>query len=165
MLAKWIQKFRSSSRGYFLTLFKPGFSGFVWPGGGFHPLPENNVTIKVGQWNLAHVCTCQKTTPVSNLVAIAQSVTSLWRHNGIIKISLTAISKVLHMFVNQVFICYENFASLFITLFGRLECWLHFNRKIAKSLKKLSNTAAGKTTKIIKILDLFRNADVIKIFR
>ena len=45
------------------TLFQPGFFGFLWPGeeGGFHhPPPENNVTVELGQWNLAHVCSCQK---------------------------------------------------------------------------------------------------------
>ena len=69
------------------------------------------------------------------------------------------------MFVSQVLFRYENFASIFIWLFGRLACCaLHFNRKIAKSLKKLSNTGLQKTTKIIKILDLFRNADVSKLF-
>ena len=40
-------------------------------------------------------------------------------------------------YVNQVLFRYENFASIFIRLFGRLE--LHFNQKIAESLKKLSN--------------------------
>ena len=46
-------------------------------GGLHHPPPGSNVTVTLGQSNLAHVCTCQKTTPVSNLAAIAQSVTSL----------------------------------------------------------------------------------------
>ena len=41
------------------------------------PPPENNVTVELGQGNLAHVFTCQKTTPVPNLVAIDQSMTSL----------------------------------------------------------------------------------------
>ena len=69
------------------------------------------------------------------------------------------------MFVNQVLFRYENFTSIFIWLFGRLECCsLHFNRKIAKSLKKLSNTGLQKYTKIIKISGLFRNADVSKRF-
>ena len=50
------------------------------------------------------------------------------------------------MFVNQVLFRYENVASIFIWLFGILECCsLHFNRKIAKVLKKLSNS--GPSTK------------------
>ena len=32
-----------------LTLFKPGFFGFLRQGGGFHPPPENNVTVELGQ--------------------------------------------------------------------------------------------------------------------
>ena len=35
------------------------------------PPPENNVTVELGQWNLAQAFACQKTTPVPNLVAIA----------------------------------------------------------------------------------------------
>ena len=40
---------------------------------------------------------------------------------------------------------------------------LHFRQKIAKSLAKIKFWAE-KATKIIKISDLFENADVIKIF-
>ena len=55
------------------------------------------------------------------------------------------------MFVNQVLFRYENFASTFIGLFGTLECCsLHFNRKIAKSLKKLSNSGLQKPLKSSK---------------
>ena len=63
-----------------LTLFKPGFFWLSVTGGVDSTPPENNVTVDLGRWNLAHVCTCQKTTPVPNLVAIARLVTSLWRH-------------------------------------------------------------------------------------
>ena len=134
-----------------ISLFSPRYNS-SWLGDllcplSFHPPPENNVTVKLGQWNLAHVRTCQKATPVPNLVAIAQSVTSL----HVINVSSTAIPKVLHMFVNQVLLRYENFASIFIWLFGMLEyCSLHFNRKIAKSLKKLSNTGLQKPLKSSK---------------
>ena len=52
------------------------------------------------------------------------------------------------MFVNQVLFRYENFAGIFFLLFGMLEyCSLHFNRKIAKSLKKMSNTGLQKPLK------------------
>ena len=45
------------------------------------------------------------------------------------------------MFGNQVLFRYGNFASIFVSLVGMLECCsLHFTRKIAKSLKKLSNS-------------------------
>ena len=55
------------------------------------------------------------------------------------------------MFVNQVLLRYENFASIFIGLCGMLECCsLHFNRKIAKSLKKLSNSGLQKPLKSSK---------------
>ena len=50
-----------------LTLFKPGFLAFYDRGGScwFHPPPQKyNVSVELGQWNLAHVCTCQKTTPL-----------------------------------------------------------------------------------------------------
>ena len=44
------------------------------------------------------------------------------------------------MFVNQVLCRDQNVASIFFGLFGMLDCCsLHFSRKIAKSLKKLSN--------------------------
>ena len=44
------------------------------------------------------------------------------------------------MFVNQVLGRDQNVPSRFFGLFGMLECCsLHFSRKIAKSLKKLSN--------------------------
>ena len=69
------------------------------------------------------------------------------------------------MFVNQVLFRNENVASDFFLLFGMLEyCSLHFNLKIAKFLTKQSEFWAAKTTKIIKISDLFESADVIKIF-
>ena len=55
------------------------------------------------------------------------------------------------MFVNQVLFHYEKSAGIFISLFGMLECYsLHFNRKIAKSLKKLSNTGLQKPLKSSK---------------
>ena len=45
------------------------------------------------------------------------------------------------MFVNQVLFRYENVASEVFLTFRMLECWsLHFNRKIAKSLTKQSNS-------------------------
>ena len=60
----------------------------------------------------------------------------------------TAIMKVLHMFVNQVLFRHENVASDFFLLFGMLEyCSLHFNRKIAKSLTKQSNSGLQKPLK------------------
>ena len=40
--------------------------------------------------------------------------------------------------LTQVLLRYENVASVLIWLFGMLE--LHFNRKIAKSVMKLSNS-------------------------
>ena len=57
------------------------------------------------------------------------------------------------MFVNflQVLYCYENFVSTFILFFEMLECCsLHFNWKIAKSLKKLSNSGLQKPLKSSK---------------
>ena len=56
-----------------LTLFKPGFfvASCDWGEGWIPPPPENNVTVELGHWKLVHICTCQKTTPVPNLVAIA----------------------------------------------------------------------------------------------
>ena len=55
------------------------------------------------------------------------------------------------MFVNQVLFHYENVASIFILFFGMLECCpLHFNRKIAKSLMKLSNSGLQKPLKSLK---------------
>ena len=51
-----------------------------------------------------------------NLVVIARSVS----HYDVINVSLTAISKVLHMFVNQVLFRDENVASKF---FDFMECW------------------------------------------
>ena len=69
------------------------------------------------------------------------------------------------MFINQVLFRYENVANEFFLLFGMLEyCSLHFNRKIAKSLTKLSNSGLQKPLKSSKFVDLFENADVIKIF-
>ena len=45
------------------------------------------------------------------------------------------------MFVNQVLFRYESVASVFIRLFGMLECCsLHGNQKIAKSVMKLPNS-------------------------
>ena len=68
--------------------------------------------------------------------------------NDVINVSSTAISKVLHMFVNQVLFRHENVASDFFLLFGMLEyCSLHFNRKIAKSLTKQSNSGLQKPLK------------------
>ena len=49
----------------------------TWGGVGFHPPPGNNVTVELGQWNLARVCTYQKTNSMPNLVAKAPLVTSL----------------------------------------------------------------------------------------
>ena len=50
------------------------------------------------------------------------------------------------MFVNQVLFYHENVASDFF--FGMLEyCSLHFNRKIAKSLTKQSNSGLQKPLK------------------
>ena len=43
-------------------------------------------------------------------------------------------------------------------------CSLLFTRKIAESFMKRSIFWAAKATKIIKILDLFKNADISKIF-
>ena len=43
-------------------------------------------------------------------------------------------------------------------------CSLHFNRKILESFMKRSNYGLQKPPKIIKILDLFKNADISKIF-
>ena len=60
-----------------LTLFKPGFFWLSLTRGWNPPPPENNVAVELGQCNFAHVFTCQKITPVLNLVAIAQSMTSL----------------------------------------------------------------------------------------
>ena len=52
------------------------------------------------------------------------------------------------MFVNQVLFRHENVASDFFLLFGMLEyCSLHFNRKIAKSLAKQSNSGLQKPLK------------------
>ena len=68
------------------------------------------------------------------------------------------MSKVLHMIVNQVLFCYENVAS---EVFYFLECWNVVHYQISKESIKFW---AAKPTKIIKISDLFENADVIKIF-
>ena len=55
------------------------------------------------------------------------------------------------MFVNQVLFRYENFASIFICLFGMLGCCsIHFNRRKAKSLKKLLNSGLQKQLKSSK---------------
>ena len=39
-------------------------------------------------------------------------------------------------------------------------CFLHFNRKIAECFIKKVKFWAAKTIKIIKILDIFKNADI-----
>ena len=89
----------------------------------------------------------KKATPVPNLVAIARSVKSLWRHQCLFDSHI----KGLHMFVNQVLFRYENFAGICIWLFGILECCsLHFNQNIAKSFKKLSNSGLQKPLKSSK---------------
>ena len=122
-----------------LTLFNPGFFGFLWPGW-ISPPPENNVTVELAQWNLAQVCICQRTTSMPNLVAIAQLVTSLWRHQYF-------LDSIIEDFVNQVLFRYENVATIFIWLFGMLECCsLHLNRKI----KKLSTSGPQKPLKSSK---------------
>ena len=55
------------------------------------------------------------------------------------------------MFVNQVLFGHENVDSDFVLLFGMLEyCSLHFNRKIAKSLTKQSNSGLQKPLKSSK---------------
>ena len=55
------------------------------------------------------------------------------------------------MFVNQVLCRDQNVASRFFGLFGMLECCsLHFSRKIAKSLKKLSNYGLQNPLKSLK---------------
>ena len=55
------------------------------------------------------------------------------------------------MFVNQVLFRHENVASDFFYFFGMLEyCSLHLNRKIAKSLTKLSNSGLQKPLKSSK---------------
>ena len=106
--------------------------------------PENNITVELGQWNVAHVCTCQKTTSVPNLVAIARSVTSLWRHQCFFDNDIKGFAYV----CKSSFISLWNFPSTFIWLFGILgSCSLHFNLKIAKSLKKLLNSGLQKPLK------------------
>ena len=56
------------------------------------------------------------------------------------------------MFVNQVLFRHENVASDFFLLFGMLEYWsLHFNRKVAKSLMKQSNSGLQKPLKSSEI--------------
>ena len=55
------------------------------------------------------------------------------------------------MFINQVLFRYENVTSIFISFFGMPECCsLHFNRKIAKSFKKLLNSWLQKPLKSSK---------------
>ena len=52
------------------------------------------------------------------------------------------------MFLNQVLFRHENVVSDFFLLFGMLECCsLHFNRKIANSLTKQSNSGLQKPLK------------------
>ena len=66
----------------------------------------------------------------------------------VINVSSTEISKVSHMFVNKVLFRYENVASIFISLFGMLECCsLHFNRKIPECLMKRSNSGLQRPPK------------------
>ena len=64
----------------------------------FHDQETLLLTIKLG--TCSHL---PKTTPVPNLAAITQSVTSLRRQQCF----LTAISRALHMFVNEVLFRYE----------------------------------------------------------
>ena len=87
-------------------------------------------------------CTCQKTNPVPNLVAIAQLMTSLRRHQYFFDSDIKG-------FVNQVLFRNENVASIWP--FGMLECRsLHFNWKIAKSFNKMSNSGLQKLLKSSK---------------
>ena len=66
----------------------------------------------------------------------------------VINVSSTAISKVSHMLENQVLFRYKNVASVFIWLFGMLECCsLHINWKIAESFMKRSNSGLQKPLK------------------
>ena len=67
------------SRNHILALFQAGIFLFslTRERSGFHPPPENNVTIELGQGNLAHNCVFLKATPMPNLVVIAQSMVSL----------------------------------------------------------------------------------------
>ena len=71
-----------------LTLFQPGFFGLSMTGGllfwtfcdwgdGLHPPSENNVIVELRQLNLEQLFTSIKTTPVPNLIVIAQSMPSL----------------------------------------------------------------------------------------
>ena len=69
--------------------------------------------------------------------------------NDVIIVSSTVISKVFHVFVNQVLFRYENVASVLIRLFGMLECCLlHSNQKIDKSVMKLSNSGLQNPQKL-----------------
>ena len=55
-----------------------GFLLAFYEFGGVESLPsEKDVTVELGQCNLAQICTSLKTAPVPNLVIIAQSMTSL----------------------------------------------------------------------------------------
>ena len=59
------------------------------------------------------------------------------------------------MFVNHTLFRYVNVASIFICIFGMLECCsLHFNRKNGQISQETVNFSAAKATKIITILDL-----------
>ena len=58
--------------------------------------------------------------------------------------NVTVESKVSHMFVNQVLFRYKNFAKTFYMLEC---CSLYFNRKIAKSVLKMSNSGLQKPLK------------------
>ena len=126
--------------------FNPILAGlflFSLTGGWILPPLENDVPVELGQWNLAHFCTCLKTTPVSNLVEL-----NPWRHYNVINVSLTAISKVSRMFVYQDLSRYKSIASVFIWLSGMLECCsVHSNWKIAESFIKRSNSALQKPLK------------------
>ena len=65
-----------------------------------------------------------------------------------INVSSAAISKVSHIFANQVLFRYKNVASIFIWLFGMLECCsLYFDKKIAESFMKRSNSGLQKPLK------------------
>ena len=67
--------------------------------------------------------------------------------------------------VNQDLFHYENVGSIFIWLFGMLECCsLHFNRKNSQISQETVKFWAAKAIKIIKILDLFGNAGSSKFF-
>ena len=113
--------FQHSANRVCLTLFQLNFLASYDRGGG----GGNNVTVELGQWNLAHTFSSAKPTLVPNLVVIVSSMTSPWHHHSTTKVS--------YMFVKRVLFCYENILSVFIWLFFMLEsCSLHFHQEIAK---------------------------------